>query len=59
MKEFKEIEYRCNDVGILCHEDVVKLLKDGFKIIAIIPVGNFTKVILEKDETFDPDKRIR
>ena len=49
MKEFKEIEYRCNDVGILCHEDVVKLLKDGFKIIAIIPVGNFTKVILEAE----------
>ena len=49
MKEFKEIEYKCNDVGILCREDVVKLLKDGFKIIAIIPVGNFTKVILEAE----------
>lgn len=58
MTEFKEIEYKCNDVGILCRDDVVKLLKDGFKIIAIIPVGNFTKVILRKME-FDPDRRIR
>lgn len=59
MKEFKELEYKCSDSGILCKDnDVIGLLKDGFKIVTIIPVGNWTKVILEKEE-FDPDKRIR
>ena len=60
MKEFKELNYKCNDNGdgIVCRENVVNLLKEGFVIIAIIPVGNWTKVILKKEE-FDPDKRIR
>jgi len=59
MKEFKELEYKCNDSGIMCRENVISLLKEGFEIIAIIPVGNWTKVILKKEETFDPDRRIR
>lgn len=58
MKEFKELEYKCNDTGIMCRENVVSLLKEGFVIIAIIPVGNWTKVILKKEETFDPDRRV-
>ena len=60
MKEFKELEYKCNDNGIMCRdrENVISLLKEGFEIIAIIPVGNWTKVILKKEETFDPDRRV-
>lgn len=59
MKKFKELEYKCNDNGIMCRENVISLLKEGFEIIAIIPVGNWTKVILKKEEAFDPDRRIR
>ena len=58
MKEFKELEYRCNDAGIVCNENIISFLKEGFKIIGIVPVGNRTKVILEKEEQFDPNKRI-
>ena len=58
MKEFRELEYKCDDNGIMCRDNVVNLLKEGFKIITVIPVGNWTKVILEKEEAFDPDRRV-
>lgn len=42
----------------MCRDNAVSLLKEGFEIIAVIPVGNWTKVILKKEETFNPDRRI-